>query len=57
MLLAETEDHNKVLETLDKTVYLLGNHLKIARILIWRPGVTELEQKALNSCVQVREFS
>lgn len=53
LLLAESEDHSKVLETLDKAVLLLGNHLKIAQILVWRPGVTELEQKVLSSSVQV----
>lgn len=53
LLLAETEDYNKVLEILDKAANLLGNYLRIAKILIWKPGAQHPEQRAINGKVEV----
>ena len=39
LMLSENEDYNKILEVLDRALILLGNVVRIAKILVWKPGV------------------
>ncbi|XP_060519485.1 uncharacterized protein LOC132697828 [Cylas formicarius] len=50
LLLAENETDYKVLEVLEKSVCLISSSLKVARFLIWTPGLkTDKESRTLAS--------
>lgn len=55
LVLSENEDYNKILEVLDRALILLGNVVRIAKILVWRPGV-EKEVNVSTSRNQVSQI-
>ncbi|XP_017786497.1 PREDICTED: uncharacterized protein LOC108569455 isoform X2 [Nicrophorus vespilloides] len=57
LLLAENDEQNVILETLDKAVCLLQNHIRLSRIIVWRPGVSKKTLKGLNSRTQANLVS
>lgn len=53
LLLAENEDNNKVLEILDKASCLIAAHVKIYKILLWKPRMNLKHEKTISTRIPV----
>ncbi|CAG9864587.1 unnamed protein product [Phyllotreta striolata] len=54
LLIAENSNYSRALEILDKSVFLIGNSIKVDKFLVWTPGQKSTREfKKLASKIQV----